>query len=240
MMIILIGVFAVGAFVFESIPVELEMPVKLPPISVEISTEASAVMIDENVIIEPTEIEEIPTATETGIEIPSTEQYSEPTKIYVPIYITVPLPVETLLPQPQEPMPSEPTEIASPKSPEIKVINPIPGKGLGRIYYVMPVDPNLSDESNYIVLGFVLKNESGDVVREAVAEVVATDDKQNMTINGTGNLAKIIEDGAEKRLYYYPFTYYFNFSGKHTITFSALGVSTSVEVDVLELVSEEN
>ena len=119
----------------------------------------------------------------------------------------------------------------------LEIISPINGKGLNRKYVAKPGigEKGVSyDESNEIILGLVVKNDAGDVVNNVTVAVESTDTTQNATLNGTGNVGKIYVDGNEKQVYYYPYTYQFKTSGKHTITFSALGLTQSVELDVLE------
>jgi hypothetical protein len=87
-------------------------------------------------------------------------------------------------------------------------------------------------ESNYINLKFVVRNDDGVSVRNAEAVISATDNSQNKTVNGTGNLGKIFkEDGSEESVYYYPFQYKFRQGGDHNITFQANGMIKHVKIE---------
>jgi hypothetical protein len=116
------------------------------------------------------------------------------------------------------PATQEPVSLA-----RIEIVNPWPGKGLGRQYKAAP---QISDESNYIEIGAVLYNADGIVNTSAPMTVSATDSSQNKNLNGTGNYSPRVEGG-----YYYPFTYEFKSPGEHTITFQANGITKAVKVN---------
>lgn len=127
------------------------------------------------------------------------------------------------------------TPAASAPAPQyrIEIVSPFPGKGLGRSYYVAP--PGVTtwdtapDEKYTISLGAVLYGPDGTDDRTSVMQVTATDDSQDKTIDGTGDLW-----GNPHNVYYYFFGYVFKTPGDHTITFSSHGVSQSVTVHVNE------
>ena len=130
----------------------------------------------------------------------------------------------------------------------IKIISPIAGKGLGsRIdsttgkdvgFRVSPTYPELQDETNYIELGLVCRDDDGKVDFDSTVEVVSTDSTQNKTMNGTGNVTKIYNNGVPESVNYYPFHYEFKTAGKHTITFTCNGLSESVDIQVSEVAPE--
>lgn len=110
----------------------------------------------------------------------------------------------------------------------IELIYPILSKGLGRNFSTSP-DTDL----NQLHVGAIVRDENGEITRTAEVVVTATDETQNQTIKGSGDITKIKNKiGKSERVYYYPFNYEFRTAGKHTITFTANGVSKSVEVEV--------
>lgn len=133
---------------------------------------------------------------------------------------TSPQPEPTVQPLPEQPKPS---------MSEIKIISPIPVKGLGRSY---TAQPQVVDESNYIDIGILVKNDDGSVNKDATVTITATDESQNKTLKGTGNLYTYYVDGNKRQDYYYPFHYEFRSVGDHTITFSANGMTESVTLTV--------
>lgn len=152
-----------------------------------------------------------------------------PQTIYVPIFMQVPAQTPTPVPAPA----SEPTiiqpETMSPKptpsQKELKLINPIADKGLGRQYLARP---QIKDEFNYIDIGLVVYNDEGTPIKNAVVEIVATDASQSKTMNATGNVKKIYVDGSSIMTPYYPFHYEFKTPGDHKITFTAEGLISEV------------
>lgn len=94
---------------------------------------------------------------------------------------------------------------------------------------VFIASPQVIDESNYVYIGFVVYDDNGNQIKNAVATIVATDESQNKTLNGTGNVAPIYnENGAKIITPYYPFNYEFKTAGEHIITLSANGMAKSI------------
>jgi len=113
----------------------------------------------------------------------------------------------------------------------IEIVSPINGKGLGRKYRA--IDKEIVDESNYIELGAVVRDENNNPVNDVVMSVETGDPTQNRAMTGTGNVYPV--RGKKKIITpYYPFHYCFKKKGEHTITFSVGDVSESVEVMVGE------
>lgn len=166
-------------------------------------------------------------------ETPAITTETAPQSIYVPIYITNPEPepvtedVQTSRPS-SEPLAPEPDK-NEPKIMEytIDIISPVSIKGLGREYYA---NKNVKDEMNYIYIGAVLKDSDGNVINNVEMKVTATDGSQNKNINGTGTIANTYVNGQKIPVYCYPYTYEFRTAGDHQITFSANGVSKTVEI----------
>lgn len=157
--------------------------------------------------------------------------------------------VQASLPQPtqaaggtQPPAPQSLPVVATPmpdpvSKARIVIVSPIEGKGLGRTYKANAEAGQKGAtilEENYIHIGAVVYDEEGRRRRDVTVEVSATDSSQNKTIEGTGTQGKALIDGVLTRFNYYPFNYEFKTPGTHTITFSALGISQSVEVEVSE------
>lgn len=113
----------------------------------------------------------------------------------------------------------------------ITIISPIQIKGLGRTYLSRP---NIKDEFNYIELGLIVRDDSGKPIDNAIVTVTATDNSQNRTINGTGDVTPIYENNVKMITPYYHFSYEFKYPGEHTITFSAEGLTQSVILSVTE------
>lgn len=117
----------------------------------------------------------------------------------------------------------------------IKIISPIPGKGLHRKYTARP---KILSESNYIELGIIVRDNKGNLIKDAIVKIEATDESQNQTIEGTGNVKPIYENKTVKGLHqsvkikvpYYPFHYEFRTAGDHTITFIVDGKSESIKL----------
>ncbi len=164
-----------------------------------------------------------PTSTNAGPE--PVPQAAAP--IFVasaPVPVPQPLPPQASTPSPMpEPAQAvEPSNALPVAPPTITVVSPIPGKGLGRDYIASDV---IVDESNYVEIGAVLKDGKGNELDTPVMTVTTTDPSQNTTLQGTGNYNVRVGK-------YYPFHYEFHSAGQHTITFSAEGVSVSVEFNV--------
>jgi len=205
------------------------------------------IVINETPVAIPTESTTTPTATQTIVipiptptqqvesqvtEITTTETTPEPTPtpppqtIYVPIYITQP----ALAPQPApEPLPTIQPE-STPSMSSIEIINPIPGKGAGRTY---TAQPQIIDESNYVELGLVVRDDAGEPIKNVVVTITATDETQNKTLNNTGNVYPRYENEVRIMTPFYPFHYEFKTVGDHTITFTANGMTESVTLTVI-------
>lgn len=115
----------------------------------------------------------------------------------------------------------------------LEIISPVAGKGLGRPFKKMDGDEYV-DESEHVYLGLIVRNAKGVALRDSVVEVVATDESQNASLEGTGNVTKWLVNGEYKKTPFYPFDYKFKTAGEHTITFKAHGLETSVTIEVSE------
>jgi hypothetical protein len=113
----------------------------------------------------------------------------------------------------------------------LKIINPYGGKGLGRTY---KASPEVQDESNYIDIGLTVVDENNDYLHDVLVTVEATDESQNKTLNGTGNVTNIYPNGEKKTVHYYPFHYEFKTAGEHIITFKQGNLTESVTLQVSE------
>ncbi len=115
----------------------------------------------------------------------------------------------------------------------LEIINPINGKGANKVHTAYrPDQKEADDEENYVVLGCIVRDANGNARKDAVVTITATDQSQNKTLNGTGDIKKIYEGEAKKTVHFYPFEYHFKTKGKHTITFTCEGVTASVDLDV--------
>lgn len=110
---------------------------------------------------------------------------------------------------------------------QLEIINPIPNKGLGREYVA---SDEIVDESNYIVLGLVVKVD-GQEKSDQIVNVIVNGAKYE-TIDGTGNITNVYIDGIKKTVPYYPFRYEFTKSGKVEIKFECNGEMTWTQLDV--------
>ena len=110
---------------------------------------------------------------------------------------------------------------------KIEIINPIKTKGLGRKYTANDV---IEDDSNYIELGAIVRDDNNNIVKDAVVSVEAGD--QNKTMTGTGNVYPVMEQGKKVKTHYYPFHYQFKEKGKHTITFKIVGTDIEESVNI--------
>lgn len=140
---------------------------------------------------------------------------------------TAPAPAPTQTQAVQEPLP-----VIQPKvsMASIKIINPFPSKGLGRKY---TAQKEVVDDSNYIELGLVCRDDMGRPIKDAVVQVNATDSTQDKTINGTGDITKVYNNGIPEVIHYYAYHYEFRTVGDHTITFSCNGMVEPVTVTVV-------
>ncbi len=139
--------------------------------------------------------------------------------------------------QPVQPITTNTTTIMPKETKDsIKVISPINGKGLGRKYVA---NKEIVDESNYIELGLIVRNDAGESMKDAKAVIEATDEDQNKTLIGTGNVTKIYNGEIPESVYYYLFHYEFKNAGQHTITFTANGMTEVITLDVAEFDSSK-
>jgi hypothetical protein len=109
----------------------------------------------------------------------------------------------------------------------LELFDPIPAKGRGRRYVA---SPEVVDDSNYIELGLIVKDQDGNILKDKVVEVHATDSSQDKTLNETGNFSPRINPPSGGN--YYPFHYEFKTSGPHTISFTCEGESIDTTLDV--------
>lgn len=174
-----------------------------------------------------------PAPTQTPTESPAETPKMTPQIIQVHIpHQAFQLPIYT--PPPQAPIQqSEPIVTTTPKQimNTLKIINPYAGKGLGRTY---KANPEIVDESNYIDIGLTVVNENGEYLSDLTVQVSATDESQNKTLNGTGNVTNIYPNGEKKTVHYYPFHYEFKTAGEHIITFTQGNLTESVTLQVSE------
>lgn len=176
------------------------------------------------------------TETAPTIETALTAPQIQPQTVYVPVYVyqsapavagSAPLPTNPPTTMEPEPTP-EVTPVAPVKVAQILIKNPIPGKGFkpGREYRFRS-EP--LDESNEVQLGAVLVNSDGSINNTAVVTVTASDESQNKTIDGTGNVSSFGDPNNQQ--HYYPYRYVFYEPGPHTITFASEGVEASITID---------
>lgn len=122
--------------------------------------------------------------------------------------------------------------IEQPKSMKsITIFNPYSNKGTGREYSARS---QVKDEQNYIILGLIVRDDSGNEIKNVPVTITATDASQNKTLNGTGDIRKIYIDGIPKTVPYYEFYYEFKTPGDHTITFTAEELTTQITLSVSE------
>lgn len=109
----------------------------------------------------------------------------------------------------------------------LELFDPIPAKGRGRHYVA---SPEVVDESNYIEIGLIVKDENGNILKDKTVEVHCTDATQDKSLNETGNFSPRINppNGGS----YYPFHYEFRTEGQHIISFTCEGESLDLTLDV--------
>lgn len=159
-----------------------------------------------------------------GLEVAQNPQLA-PEIQYVPVYIT-PVTItqqEPILPQIAQ---SQPIKMQTAK---IEIKNPLPRKGLGRDlkYRSEPLD-----EASTLNIGAVLYNPDGSINNTAEMVITATDGSQDKTLQGTGDISTFGDINHPKE--YYAFMYDIKTPGVHKITFTALGVSEEVSINVTE------
>lgn len=126
----------------------------------------------------------------------------------------------------------------------LEIISPLDGKGLGKRFdstgkevgfRVCETYPEPQDETQYVYIGLIVRDDEGNPMNNTRVEVTATDEKQNKTMDSTGNVTPIYDNNGSKVVApYYPFRYIFTKSGNHTITFKSNGMETSVTLAVTE------
>lgn len=116
---------------------------------------------------------------------------------------------------------------------KIEIINPINGKGLNKKHIASDI---IEDDSNYIEIGAVVRDDNNETVKDVVVSVETSDETQNKTMTGTGNVYPIRTDNKRIITPYYPFHYEFREKGKHTITFKIVNtnIKESVKITVEE------
>lgn len=199
--------------------------------------EVKSVKIEQKSATSTEKVQESTILVKNGVEIATTTQQESPKPTQeqqvVPIYIVTTPPAQTSPPK-QEILPtSQPliTQTQKPMTfdPSITIKNPIPSKGIRTdVEYLARATP--LDEKNEVFIGAIVTGSEGNVLNDVDVTVTATDGSQDKVINGTGNISTFGDVNNPK--YYYPFTYTFYFTGKHVITFTALGVSQSIEVTI--------
>lgn len=144
----------------------------------------------------------------------------------IPTPVSTPTQVETIIMTPT-PMQQE----------SLKVISPQSGQGItlrpGR-HFVAISDDIIDNETerSYMNIGLVVRGNDGNSVKDAVVEITTTNLDQNKTLNGTGNITKIVNDkGVKEVVHYYPFHYEFRITGNHTITFRSNGMVEVVNIE---------
>lgn len=214
-------------------------PVQPAPVIPEIVVPNNQEVIEMSVLEENSpadeyvvEIKKKPTTTQTNTSQqvttdPTPQINPEPIPTQI-IQVYIPQQVTTV----SEPV-KQPEPIAQPKPimNTLQIINPYPGKGLGRTY---KANAEIVDESNYIDIGLLVKTDNGEYLHDVVVEVEATDSSQNKTLNGTGNVTNIYPDGVKTTVHYYPFHYEFKNAGEHIITFKQGNLTESVTLQVSE------
>lgn len=133
----------------------------------------------------------------------------------------------------QTPVQAQPAPTVAPTVPaskiDIEIVNPIPGKGLGRQYKAAD---QIVDESNYIEIGAIVYGDNGEPVSDTTVFFTATDQGQNKTLKGTGDVMKIYVNGEARQVPVYSVHYEFKTPGPHQLVFTALGMYKEVTVDV--------
>jgi len=147
----------------------------------------------------------------------------------ITIIISTPTPTPTSTPTPIPTLTPTPTPVIISME-SLKIISPIPSKGLGRTYVA---SPEVINDSNYIELGLVVRNNNGESIKNVLVVIESTDASQNKNLEGTGNITTIYNNGIPETVYYYPYHYEFKTSGVHEITFKSNGMIEMVSVNVL-------
>lgn len=160
------------------------------------------------------------------------------THVYIPVEIIVPV---------QQPQPSpQPIQQTQPQIQQQQIMQlEIIVKGQNRATYVAndyKLNPDMSLQAgsvtpstdNYVDLGVIVRDDNGNVLRDVTVEVTSTDQSQNKSLVGSGDLTSIYPNGEKKFVHYYPYRYEFRTIGDHTITFTTGGVSQSKIFNAIE------
>lgn len=105
----------------------------------------------------------------------------------------------------------------------IEIINVDQNHPLDKPYIVTPDWKHVVNINQFANVGAILRDETGQVVRDQDMTITATDETQNKVEHGTGDMTANPDN-----LYYYGFRYLFTTAGDHVITFAALGVEASL------------
>ena len=163
-------------------------------------------------------------ASTTPTEVASPAPQSVPVIIIHqnPMTESTTTPTPTPTPQPTAPAPQNVQGAPAPAF-TAQIISPIAGSGLDRDYVA---STTVTGVENYIDLGLLVKDSNGAYVNDATVVITATDSSFDKTLNGTGALAKIYNDGTPAFVPCYMFYYEFHTAGDHTITFTLPDGST--------------
>ncbi len=128
---------------------------------------------------------------------------------------------------------SAPVETQTPTAPvslaHIEIVSPFPSKGLGREY---KASPEIIDERNYIELGAIVYGDDGKPMDNTIVFITATDQAQNKTEKGTGDVMNIWVNGDRRQVPVYSFHYEFKTPGDHKVVFTANGMFQEVTLIV--------
>lgn len=137
-------------------------------------------------------------------------------------------PVESAVAQELGEITQEPIIMSEPKF-NLEIISPIRSKGLGREY---KASPEPIDESNYIEIGVIVRDNKGNIKNDVNVKITATDETQNKETDSTGTVTNMYINDKKITVYYYHFYYKFKTLGKHTIRFDCEDYLAEVDVDV--------
>ena len=139
----------------------------------------------------------------------------QPTPMSEPTTTPTPAPASPGLPQ----APAPQNVAGAPQTPSYTatIISPIAGSGLDREYIA---SDTVTSVANYIDLGLLVQDQNGAYVKDQVVTITATDSSFDKTLNGTGAVAKVYNDGTPSFVPCYMFYYEFHTAGDHTITFT--------------------
>ena len=86
----------------------------------------------------------------------------------------------------------------------------------------------------WVNIRLIVRDSSGNNIRNAMVDVITTDESQNTIINGTGQVMNISKTfgGAKEIVSFYGYNYSFKTQGEHTITFTVGGESKSITFSI--------